>query len=199
MEARSSTCHQLMTNSSPKLGIGDSTNLQWVCPRPSNSHYSRISVETGNAKKADLRFCRLRRVLPNETRVGRCQGRSKDDQLERLHTTRLGRIHSYCTLLVFSPLLTTCFANIDHGQGPYHYSTKSKASWYWSRTWRAAERLSCQYWILTDWKRWVFGTFDKNGEHGWVSPLLSYDASDPTILQTMLYWSRYVVLNRFYV
>ena len=47
-------------------------------------------------------------------------------------------------------------------QGKYRYNTKSKASWYWSRSYGASTRLGCQYYVLTDWQRWAFGVFDES-------------------------------------
>ncbi|KAL7419787.1 hypothetical protein Q5752_005703 [Cryptotrichosporon argae] len=74
--------------------------------------------------------------------------------------------------------------------GPYHYATTSKASWYWSRTWGAARRLDAQYWVLTDWQRWTFGKFDEKREHGWTSPILPYDATDPSVCEALYYWAQ---------
>lgn len=73
--------------------------------------------------------------------------------------------------------------------GPYHYNTKSKASWYWSRSWGACERLGCKYYVLTDWQRWVFGAFDEKKEHGWVSSVKSYADTEPSVGQALLYWA----------
>lgn len=75
-------------------------------------------------------------------------------------------------------------------QGTYRYNTKSKASWYWSRSWGATNRLGCQYYVLTDWQRWAFGVFDEKREHGWVSPVYSYSAEEPSIMQMLFYWAR---------
>ncbi|GFZ42817.1 hypothetical protein JCM24511_00535 [Saitozyma sp. JCM 24511] len=74
--------------------------------------------------------------------------------------------------------------------GPYTYNTKSKASWYWSRSWGATKRLGCHGWVLTDWQRWVFGCFDEGRTHGWVSPIMRFDARSPSIGQAMLYWAK---------
>ncbi|CAD6576840.1 MAG: hypothetical protein TREMPRED_001782 [Tremellales sp. Tagirdzhanova-0007] len=74
--------------------------------------------------------------------------------------------------------------------GPYHYSTKSKASYYWSRTWGATKRLQCQYWVFTDWQRWTFGCFDPDRKHGWVSGVMGYDSTQPSVLQALTYWSQ---------
>ncbi|ORX36378.1 hypothetical protein BD324DRAFT_491848 [Kockovaella imperatae] len=74
--------------------------------------------------------------------------------------------------------------------GSYHYDTRSRASWYWSRSWGATKRLGCDYWVLTDWQRWVFGKFDTPKEHGWVSPILNFDSENPSILQALFYWCR---------
>ena len=73
-------------------------------------------------------------------------------------------------------------------QGKYHYNTKSKASWYWSRSWGATRRLKCKYYVFTDWNRWVFGLFDDEGKHGWVSPVIPNDSQTPTATQSLLYW-----------
>lgn len=77
-----------------------------------------------------------------------------------------------------------------HPQGAYRYNTKSKASWYWSRSWGATKRLGCQYYVLTDWQRWAFGVFDDKREHGWVSPVVDYAAEGPSVMQTLFYWAR---------
>jgi hypothetical protein len=82
------------------------------------------------------------------------------------------------------------YAEAKSNQGPYHYTTQNKASWYWSRTWGATKRLACTHWVLTDWKRWVFGTFNESRTHGFVSPIIPFDAQNPSILQALLYWSR---------
>lgn len=75
-------------------------------------------------------------------------------------------------------------------QGDYHYNTKSKASWYWSRTWGATKRLQCKYWVLTDWQRWVYGSFDDERQHGYVSPIISSSSENPYALQALLFWAR---------
>ncbi|WVR04016.1 hypothetical protein IAU60_001015 [Kwoniella sp. DSM 27419] len=77
--------------------------------------------------------------------------------------------------------------------GPYHYDTKSKASWYWSRSYGATKRLDCQYYVLTDWQRWTFGCFNQDRSHGWVSPMLEYNAEDPSVMQALLFWARTAV------
>ncbi|ODO06324.1 hypothetical protein L198_01556 [Cryptococcus wingfieldii CBS 7118] len=74
--------------------------------------------------------------------------------------------------------------------GPYHYETKSKASWYWSRSYGATKRLGCQYYVLTDWQRWTFGYFNKDGTRGWTSPVLHHNEQDPTIGHALFYWAR---------
>lgn len=74
--------------------------------------------------------------------------------------------------------------------GPYHYNTKSKASWYWSRTWGACKRLDTRWFVLTDWQRWVFGKFNDDESHAWVSPIMEYSAQDPTVLQALFYWTQ---------
>ncbi|KAK4689206.1 hypothetical protein P7C73_g908, partial [Tremellales sp. Uapishka_1] len=74
--------------------------------------------------------------------------------------------------------------------GPYYYNTKSKASWYWSRTWGATKRLECQYWVLTDWQRWSFGCFGSDRTHGLVSPLKTYDNTSPSVVGCLLYWAK---------
>jgi len=50
--------------------------------------------------------------------------------------------------------------------------------------------LGCRYWILTDWQRWVYGCFDEERTHGWVSGIMRYDATEPSVLQTLTYWSK---------
>jgi len=80
--------------------------------------------------------------------------------------------------------------NTADSKGDYHYNTKSKASWYWSRTWGAATRLNCKYWVLTDWQRWVYGSFDDDKTHGYVSPIISSDSDSPYALQALFYWAR---------
>ncbi|WVF66843.1 hypothetical protein IAT40_001585 [Kwoniella sp. CBS 6097] len=74
--------------------------------------------------------------------------------------------------------------------GPYRYDTRSKASWYWSRSYGATRRLGCQYYVLTDWQRWTFGYINPDGTHGYASPILEDDASDPTVLQALIFWAR---------
>ncbi|WVQ83590.1 hypothetical protein IAT38_005731 [Cryptococcus sp. DSM 104549] len=74
--------------------------------------------------------------------------------------------------------------------GPYKYETRSKASWYWSRNYGAAKRLGCQYYVLTDWQRWVFGYFNKDRTHGWTSPVLHFNEQDPSIGQALFFWAR---------
>jgi len=74
-------------------------------------------------------------------------------------------------------------------KGPYNYNTKSKASWYWSRSWGACERLGCKYYVLTDYQRWVFGTFDENKSHGYVSEIKAYSDEEPSVGQALLYWA----------
>ncbi|KAK1920913.1 hypothetical protein DB88DRAFT_501487 [Papiliotrema laurentii] len=96
--------------------------------------------------------------------------------------------------LVVRTINSSAFSPADWDEyvvtGPYRYNTKSKASWYWSRSWGAAKRLNCQYYVLTDWKRWVFGKFDEKREHGWVSPLITSETSEPYALQALLFWAR---------
>jgi len=82
-------------------------------------------------------------------------------------------------------------------KGPYNYNTKSKASWYWSRSWGACERLGCKYYVLTDYQRWVFGTFDDNKSHGYVSKIKAYSDEEPSVGQALLYWAEYVPLDLF--
>lgn len=77
-------------------------------------------------------------------------------------------------------------------QGKYKYNTKSKASWYWSRSYGASSRLGCQYYVLTDWQRWAFGVFDESREHGYVSPVWEFGAKEPSVMQALFYWARYV-------
>lgn len=72
--------------------------------------------------------------------------------------------------------------------GPYRYNTNSKASWYWSRTWGACKRLDTRFWVLTDWQNWVFGKFNDDESHGWVSPIFKYDATGPSVLESLFYW-----------
>ena len=79
-------------------------------------------------------------------------------------------------------------------QGKYKYNTKSKASWYWSRSYGASSRLGCQYYVLTDWQRWAFGVFDESREHGYVSPVWEFGAKEPSVMQALFYWARYVAL-----
>ncbi|RXK41434.1 hypothetical protein M231_01340 [Tremella mesenterica] len=96
--------------------------------------------------------------------------------------------------LVVRTINSSAFTPADWAEfvvtGKYHYVTKNKASWYWSRTWGACNRLKCKYWILTDWQRWSFGCFDDALEHGWVSPVMAYDAVEPSVLQTIFYWAK---------
>ena len=73
--------------------------------------------------------------------------------------------------------------------GPYNYNIKSKASWYWSRAYGASQRLGTKYWVLTDYQRWVFGKFDDDHSHGWVSPIITYDQTNPSVLQALFYWA----------
>lgn len=73
--------------------------------------------------------------------------------------------------------------------GPYNYNTKSKASWYWSRSWGACERLGCKYYVLTDYQRWVFGTFDENKSRGYVSKIKAFSDEEPSVGQALLYWA----------
>jgi hypothetical protein len=80
-------------------------------------------------------------------------------------------------------------------KGPYNYNTKSKASWYWSRSWGACERLGCKYYVLTDYQRWVFGTFDDNKSHGYVSKIKAFSDEEPSVGQALLYWAEYVPLS----
>ena len=91
-----------------------------------------------------------------------------------------------------------CALFIKSPKGPYHYSTKSKASYYWSRTWGATKRLQCQYWVFTDWQRWTFGCFDQDRKHGWVSGVMGYDSIEPSVLQALTYWSQYVDYSLFF-
>lgn len=72
--------------------------------------------------------------------------------------------------------------------GPYNYNIKSKASWYWSRTWGACKRLDTRWWVLTDWQKWIFGCFNDDMTHGWTSPIITYDSKAPTVLEALLYW-----------
>ena len=83
-------------------------------------------------------------------------------------------------------------------QGPYNYNTKSKASWYWSRSWGACERLGCKYYVLTDYQRWVFGTFDENKSHGFVSKIKAFSDEEPSVGQALLYWAEYVPLYTYH-
>lgn len=96
--------------------------------------------------------------------------------------------------MVVRTINPAAFASADWDEyvvtGPYHYNTKSKASWYWSRTWGACKRLDTRWWVLTDWQRWVFGKFNDDQTHGWVSPVLEHNSSDPTVLQALFYWTQ---------
>jgi len=74
--------------------------------------------------------------------------------------------------------------------GDYRYNTKSKASWYWSRSYGATKRLGCQHYVLTDWQRWAFGVFDEKRENGWVSDIWKYDQKAPSVMQALFYWAR---------
>jgi len=51
---------------------------------------------------------------------------------------------------------------------------------------------------LTDYQRWVFGTFDDNKEHGYVSKIKAYSDEEPSVGQALLYWAEYV-LSLLYV
>ncbi|KAE8540789.1 hypothetical protein D1P53_003153 [Cryptococcus gattii VGV] len=74
--------------------------------------------------------------------------------------------------------------------GPYHYETRSKASWYWSRAWGATKRLGCHYYVLTDWQRWTFGYFNEDRTHGWTSPVLHFNEQNPSIGHSLFFWAR---------
>jgi hypothetical protein len=93
------------------------------------------------------------------------------------------------------PILIVC-SDTDE-KGPYNYNTKSKASWYWSRSWGACERLGCKYYVLTDYQRWVFGTFDDDKSHGYVSKIKAFSDEEPSVGQALLYWAEYVSLYLF--
>ena len=138
------------------------------------------------AKCTTLLMGRLWRVPLDAGRIGRRQSHRQDDQLERLHRRRLVRIRR-----LGQSSKASLWSTAD-GKGSYHYETRSKASWYWSRTWGACKRLKCRYWVLTDWQRWVFGTFDEGLEHGWVSPIEPFGTTDPSILQYLFFWAKCV-------
>jgi hypothetical protein len=42
---------------------------------------------------------------------------------------------------------------------------------------------------LTDYQRWVFGTFDQGKEHGFVSQIKAYEEKSPSVGQALLYWA----------
>ncbi|OCF78154.1 hypothetical protein I204_00091 [Kwoniella mangroviensis CBS 8886] len=96
--------------------------------------------------------------------------------------------------LVVRTINSSAFTSADWKEyivtSPYKYNIKSKASWYWSRSYNAAKRLGCQYYVLTDWQRWTFGYFNEDRTHGWTSPILEYDAEKPSVLQALLFWTR---------
>ena len=45
---------------------------------------------------------------------------------------------------------------------------------------------------MTDYQRWVFGTFDDNKSHGYVSKIKAYSDEEPSVGQALLYWAEYV-------
>ncbi|KAK8861368.1 hypothetical protein IAR55_002187 [Kwoniella newhampshirensis] len=96
--------------------------------------------------------------------------------------------------LVVRTINSSAFASADWDEytvnGRYRYDTRSKASWYWSRSWGAAKRLGCQYYVLTDWQRWTFGYFNKERTHGWTSHVMPFNAQDPSIAQALFFWCR---------
>ncbi|BEI79586.1 hypothetical protein CcaverHIS002_0101150 [Cutaneotrichosporon cavernicola] len=61
--------------------------------------------------------------------------------------------------------------------GPYRYNTKSKASWYWSRTWGCVQASR-------------HALFNDDESHGWVSPILDFNTQGPTVLQALFYWTQ---------
>ncbi|WVO17987.1 hypothetical protein L204_105685 [Cryptococcus depauperatus] len=96
--------------------------------------------------------------------------------------------------MVVRTINSSAFAPADWKEyvvnGPYHYDIRSKASWYWSRSWGATKRLGCQYYVLTDWQRWTFGYFNEDGTHGWTSPVMHHHEQDPSVGHALFYWAR---------
>lgn len=96
--------------------------------------------------------------------------------------------------LVVRTINAAAFTSADWAEfdvnGTYKYNTRSKASWYWYRQWAACNRLGCNHFVLTDWQRWAFGSFDEKRENGFVSPVYGYDKTEPSVLGLLLYWAQ---------
>ena len=48
---------------------------------------------------------------------------------------------------------------------------------------------------MTDYQRWVFGTFTDDAEHGYVSGIKKFSDEEPSVGQALLYWAEYVPLS----
>ncbi|KAH8079933.1 hypothetical protein HD553DRAFT_317964 [Filobasidium floriforme] len=96
--------------------------------------------------------------------------------------------------LVVRTINSSAFSNEDWEEyvyeGPYHYNIKNKASWYHSRNCKASRRLGCRYFVFTDYQRWLFGVFSEDYSHLNITPILPYTASNPTVLESLVYWTR---------
>lgn len=96
--------------------------------------------------------------------------------------------------LVVRTINSSAFAKGDWeefvGEGPYVYNIKNKASWYHSRNHKASTRLDTQWFVFSDYQKWLFGVFDEKREHVNITHVLPVTATSPTILEALLYWTR---------
>ncbi|KAF8512838.1 hypothetical protein BU17DRAFT_9479, partial [Hysterangium stoloniferum] len=74
----------------------------------------------------------------------------------------------------------------DIGTGPSHeYSSRQRV---WSNIIDTCKHHSTHHFVLTTHEGWMFGRFSNNWEDVDVSPVTEYNARDPTVMQTLVYW-----------
>jgi len=74
----------------------------------------------------------------------------------------------------------------DIGSGPSHeYSSRQRV---WSNVIDTCKNYGTHNFVLTTHEGWMFGRFSNDWEDVDVSPVTEYNARDPTVMQTLVYW-----------
>ncbi|KAF9532954.1 hypothetical protein CPB83DRAFT_590328 [Crepidotus variabilis] len=66
-----------------------------------------------------------------------------------------------------------------------HLSSKYRL---WAKIWDTCQVNHSNWFILTSYTHWVFGAFSKGMRVAFVSPVITYSRSKPSILEIFLYW-----------